>query len=149
LSSFPSGLSGYGLLLMRVALAVVAVRTGIERLVFASQTPPGLFVAVFAISGAMWIVGSVSMATGLLTKRIVPVVVFVEFCMILARLAETDFARDLLPGPTDHLFDAAIATALALIGPGAYSLDARIYGRSEIVIRPSASTHSDQAGPID
>jgi uncharacterized membrane protein YphA (DoxX/SURF4 family) len=38
-----------------------------------------------------------------------------------------------------HMLEAASATSLALTGPGAYSIDTRLFGRREIVIRPAAT----------
>ena len=51
-----------------------------------------------------------------------------------------------LPSPAGNLFDGRIASldmivmaaAIALLGPGAFSLDARLFGRREIVIPASS-----------
>jgi uncharacterized membrane protein YphA (DoxX/SURF4 family) len=63
---------------------------------------------------------------------------------ILVAIATIGNAISLLPPPAGNLFDSklvsfeivAIAAAIALLGPGAFSLDARLFGRREIVIPP-------------
>jgi len=53
-----------------------------------------------------------------------------------------------LPMVAGNLFDGKLAsfemivmaTAIVLLGPGAYSMDARLFGRREIVIPPSSRT---------
>lgn len=53
------------------------------------------------------------------------------------------------PQPTPNLFDAATpaiffiidSTAVVFLGPGAYSVDARLFGRREIVIPRPARSH--------
>jgi len=53
-----------------------------------------------------------------------------------------------LPQPAVNLFDSKLASlemivmaaAIALLGPGACSLDARLFGRREIVIPPTSRT---------
>jgi len=69
---------------------------------------------------------------------------------VLAGLACLSSAVPLISGPTSSLlttkpeagFATAIAAALFFLGPGAFSLDARLFGRREIVI-------SDSHPPVD
>jgi len=64
---------------------------------------------------------------------------------VLAGLACLSSAVPLISGPTSSLlaakpavaFATAIAAALFCLGPGAFSLDARLFGRREIVISNS------------
>jgi uncharacterized membrane protein YphA (DoxX/SURF4 family) len=39
----------------------------------------------------------------------------------------------------EAVFLAAVAGSVALLGPGAWSIDARLFGRREIIIPPSSS----------
>jgi uncharacterized membrane protein YphA (DoxX/SURF4 family) len=47
-----------------------------------------------------------------------------------------DSSAGLLGGRAENLLVVAVAAALALLGPGAYSLDARIFGRREMSFPP-------------
>jgi uncharacterized membrane protein YphA (DoxX/SURF4 family) len=85
-----------------------------------------------------WALGFLAVATGasLLFGFLTP------FAGILAGLGSLSFALSWLPVPTPYLFDsnlsiffvAIMATVLSLLGPGAFSLDARLFGRREIII---------------
>ena len=112
---FPQGGPGAALLLLRVAVASILVATtvhhsGLYSLLFASA----LLIALSLIVGYLTpltsvIAGAISVANGLLAHQIDALI----------------FALAILD-----------ATALALLGPGAYSLDSRIYGRSVTVVPP-------------
>jgi len=52
-------------------------------------------------------------------------------------------APSLAGSTTASLFATAIAVSLACLGPGAFSLDARRYGRREIVIPQRHIPHSE------
>jgi len=117
-----------GLLLLRVAVSFAAIAAGI--FYFSGPTlAKGALGLVLVLSGA-------GLAIGLLTP----------FAGILAGLGFLGIALSWLPGPPWGLHDTRVvafgvvvtAVAIALLGPGAFSLDGRLFGRREIVIPPSS-----------
>jgi uncharacterized membrane protein YphA (DoxX/SURF4 family) len=85
--------------------------------------------------GILLIVSGAALVGGFLT----PVAGF------LVSLCVLGIALSWFPAPSTGLHDAkllapgmiAMAVALALLGPGAFSIDGRLFGRREIVIPPS------------
>ena len=95
----------------------------------AEFTPTVWFVSVTAIiAGGLLLIGLLTPIVGAM----------IGLGAIAIKLA-------LLPACEPLLFDsrgsaafgAAILTAIALLGPGAFSVDARLFGRREIIIPPS------------
>lgn len=94
-----------------------------------------------AASGA-WIAGLLSTAAGaaLLVGLLTPIV------SVLVGLCALGIGLSLLPPSSPNLFDTKLTTIFAVImtaaivflGPGAYSLDARLFGRREIIIPPAS-----------
>ena len=132
-STFPGGRPGIGLLLLRVAVGLAAAAGG----AFYFSGPSGSS-SEKSILGAALIIGGVLLATGFLTP-IAGLVIGICFLGI---------ALSWLPAPAWFLHDVKLmafamiisAIALALLGPGAFSLDGRLFGRREIVIPPSSHT---------
>jgi hypothetical protein len=77
-----------------------------------------VFVCLVALSGTL--------ALGLLTPLISLLAGMVEVAMLLT--ASTGVVVAILLGPLD-------AVVLLLLGPGAYSLDARLFGRRVVVLQ--------------
>jgi uncharacterized membrane protein YphA (DoxX/SURF4 family) len=130
-STFPSGWPGVGLLLLRAAVgAVVAVQGGVW-----------LVEGVNLKFGA-WLTGMLAVACGvsLLAGFLTPL------ASILASLGSVSVALSWIPAPAPYLLDDKLSitfvvimtVAIFLIGPGAFSLDARLFGRREIIIPPIA-----------
>jgi uncharacterized membrane protein YphA (DoxX/SURF4 family) len=94
----------------------------------------------------MYVAGLFTAAVGvlLLIGFLTPVVSLTVAFGVMA------IAMSWLPAPSQNLFDAKLAGifaaimsgALALLGPGAFSLDARLFGRREIII-PNHSRSSN------
>ena len=117
-SMFPPGGPGIGLLLLRISVAATFVMIVADRAGLPSIHP--LFVGALLISLCLII--------GVLTPYlsfIVCVYVLVNLFCAASRLDELVLASLLLS-----------AAALALLGPGAYSLDARLFGRRVVVVPP-------------
>ena len=122
-STFPAGAPGVALLLLRFALAISIFDHGRDCL--APRTPPFLCV-VFAVFAGL-------LCLGLLT----PIVSYLACLAVLwnfVRAGYGDWQFELLFGLT--------VIALALLGPGAYSMDARRFGRRLIVFPPGDTSQS-------
>ena len=125
-SAFPAGWPGIGLLLLRAAVGASAMVQGGASLAQADGPAPGMWVV-----GALTVAGGAALLVGFLTPGTGALV-----CVSIAMFwFPTTAPRVFLDGIAAALV-AADAAAIALLGPGAYSVDARLFGRREIVIRP-------------
>lgn len=132
---FPDGVPGMGLFLLRAALGLTLLYFGVSDFA-ASQDTRMLVLFVAAISS----ICGVSLLLGLLNQLACSLAVLIALAVCFA-LVSPPFS------PTARIsavFTAVIAVALMCLGPGAYSLDARLHGRREIIIpaRPSDSEDS-------
>ncbi len=130
-STFPDGLPGAGLLLLRAAAGATLFAQGAAYLV--DWNTLGFLTFILALltvaSGLSLIVGYLTPVAGIFGGL---------FCV--------GSAFSWFPAPNLELFEAkptaalatVIAIALVCLGPGAFSLDARLFGRREIII-PGAS----------
>jgi uncharacterized membrane protein YphA (DoxX/SURF4 family) len=125
-STFPGSLPGVGLLLLRIVVSAGATSQGVVYLRHVSE--PGVLTwigAVLAVvSGLAVLAGfgtpASGVVAGLTTFAIVATWVPPGAVGFIDRLAALILAID--------------AAALALLGPGALSMDARLFGRREIII---------------
>lgn len=122
-STFPIGRPGVGLLLFRLALACMIL-----------MHVPGFGSATWQLLSMIACIGvSILLAFGFLT----PLACLAGIAVGGARLVtgEQEIAADLT------LMVSVLS--LALIGPGAYSIDARLYGRREIVLARKLPPHPE------
>jgi hypothetical protein len=129
--AFPGGWPGIALLLLRAAIAIsVLVQAG-SYFEDADGGP------------AAWTAGSAALASGalLLVGFLTPI------AGATVGLGAVGVGFSLLPACTPTLFDSKSAivfavtmlVAIVLLGPGAFSIDARLFGRREIIIPPRIS----------
>jgi putative oxidoreductase len=116
-SYFPNGLQGRGLLLLRLTLVGGLLADAGTRL----QDPDFSLIlpaVVEALTGALLLVG---LGT--------PIVALFVCVLHLGMLWATHGKIEL------HLVLAAVGLCLALMGPGAWSIDARLFGRRRVKIK--------------
>jgi len=117
-SMFPTGAPGIALLILRISLAAAILES-----CFDAVKPAVLPLVCLALA-----VLSLLLCLGLFTPVVSTIAGLFELTALFA------------VGHTDLRFIALSslnAVAIALLGPGAYSLDARLFGRREIVFPPS------------
>lgn len=118
---FPGGAPGCGMLILRIG---VAASLHIDASGHFGVNPNMLvFVGLAVLSG--------SLAVGLLTPLASLMAGIVEVTLLLT--AATRILAVVVLGPLD-------AVVLLLLGPGAYSLDARLFGRRVVVLQPGRLT---------
>jgi uncharacterized membrane protein YphA (DoxX/SURF4 family) len=126
-SSFPDEWPGAGLLLLRAATGAGFLAQGIAY--FADRHDPGAItsaVAIFMVLvGALLLIGSLSRWAAVVAAAISLISVFSWFPGPRVGLFET---------PITTMLAAVIASALVCLGPGAFSVDARLFGRREVII---------------
>ena len=126
-SSFPSGATGVAFLVLRLALASRLVTEGVPIVWSANVRGPG------PVSlGILLLLCGFFVVTGFLTRAVQIVVSAIVLGVIGYRLL---VVQD--PVSIDHwqiwTFELATAASLVLSGPGWYSIDARLFGRREIL----------------
>jgi len=114
---------------LRAVFGLAIVVQGVWCFPGTDSTPAGWFVSGMAmIAGALLLIGFLTPIAG-----------------AAIGLGAAAIGATLLPSCTPALFDsrlsiffgAAILAAIAFLGPGAFSVDARLFGRREIIIPPS------------
>ena len=117
-STFARGWPGAGLLLMRMVAGIALIERGIARL---SSGPPVLL----AVLSVLTTVGGLLLLAGLWTPVAGIVVAAIEVWKIF-----------LLPvNLWIYILLATLGAALAMLGPGAWSVDARLFGWKRIDIQ--------------
>jgi len=134
-STFPDEWPGAGLLLLRAATGAGFLAQGIAY--FADKHDLGAItstIAVFMILiGGLLLIGSLSRRTAVVAAMTSLLSVFPWFPGPRVGLFET---------PITTMLAAVIATALACLGPGAFSVDARLFGRREVIIPKTSGSPS-------
>jgi uncharacterized membrane protein YphA (DoxX/SURF4 family) len=126
-SAFPGSWPGVALILLRGAIGLVALLEGAFYLTESGVSTLGV-----------WLGGLLGLAAGgaLLIGFLTPV------AGVVAGLGALGIGFSVLAAPTPNLFDARLpvvfagimTVAIVFLGPGAFSLDARLFGRREIII---------------
>jgi uncharacterized membrane protein YphA (DoxX/SURF4 family) len=130
-SAFPAGFPGIGLLLLRVVVGATLVGHGVLCLLSSERVTLLVLVsfAVLSLSGVCLLIGFLTPILSLLAGLENLGIAFSWFPLQLL----SPFESKLALAPV-----IAISAAIALLGPGAFSLDARLFGWKEIVIPPAS-----------
>ncbi len=129
--NFPGGWPGLGLLLLRLALGAAAILHG--RYYFAG--PAAASIAAGLVGWAA-VISGVLLIAGIGTPLVA--------CLLAAGLAAglLGWLPAAIPNVIEgQLLILATAVAVALLGPGGFSVDARLFGRREIIIPTSLPDH--------
>jgi uncharacterized membrane protein YphA (DoxX/SURF4 family) len=126
-STFPGGRAGVGLLLLRVALGAELAWCSYALLIPWQSTK-----AHVAAIATLILASGISLVLGFLTLLSSVCAAILSLGILALWLPAS--ASDIDAFRLSSAFAAIIALSLAFIGPGAYSIDARRYGRREIII---------------
>jgi len=115
-STFPCGLPGAGLVLLRAAVALPLLNAGLLTIVSSS---PAILEVVTAVAAVLLLIGLWTPLAG-----------------ALIAVAELGLAGLHPAEPWTYVRFATMGAALAMLGPGGCSVDARLFGRKQIRIPP-------------
>ena len=123
-SAFPGRGPGAGLLLLRAALGAFLIVQGSLAISIASASPQYLVAFLLVVVGVMLAIGVLTPVAGLGAALV----------MVLGGLPWLAAPSSSLQDWMGRVFFVIVSLAIALVGPGAFSLDAYLFGRREIVI---------------
>jgi uncharacterized membrane protein YphA (DoxX/SURF4 family) len=126
-SSFPDGRFGAGLLLLRAIASLVGISLVVVRLIGTSPA------ALDMVTGGVSIASCLAVLVGLFTPASATIL-----AVTVAWFWFPVHADVLRLGVPAALMTIAVAVAISLLGPGAFSIDARLFGPREIVISRGA-----------
>lgn len=137
-STFPGGRLGIGLLILRTAAGVATSVYGailVSRLEAAAGSQFSYVSQL--ILGLLLITGSIFFLLGLMMPFVSIMVAISELAAAVMRLVPGNPMQESEFGWVALLLLASITIALSFLGPGAYSIDARLFGRRRIFIPSS------------
>jgi uncharacterized membrane protein YphA (DoxX/SURF4 family) len=125
-SAYPGGLAGIGLVLLRSVIGFTAAWQGV--LCLATKDAG----ATVRVVGGLAVLTGILLVTGFRTR----------LASFLIALGVAFISLSTSPPATRYLFDRLLPTlfaetmsmAVVFLGPGAFSIDAYLYGRKEIII---------------
>lgn len=119
-STFASGWPGVGLLLLRLLTGVALIHFGIADLL---EAPPPLTIIILQIIGAG---AGILLLLGLWTPAAGGLAAIVKVWIAFSR----HFSHS--GDPWIPIVQSILGAVLAMVGPGAWSIDARLFGRKHI-----------------
>jgi putative oxidoreductase len=120
-STFADGWPGLGLLLLRLLTGVVLIHFGIANLREAPPLPTVVLQSIGVGAGILLLVGLWTPVSGGLAAIVKVLIAFSRY---------SSHSVD----PWIPIIQAVLGAALAMVGPGAWSIDARLFGRKRIDI---------------
>jgi putative oxidoreductase len=116
-STFPDGWPGTGLVFLRAVTAIPLAQRGITGVLLTTLPAVLILQLVAAGAAALLLVGLWTPVAG-----------------VLMAVAELGLAFSRPADPSMQVLFAGLGASLAMLGPGAWSVDARLFGRKRIQI---------------
>lgn len=114
-STFADGWPGVGLLLQRILTAALVIRFGVMEATVAASSEVTIAQIIVGCAGVLLVIG-------LWTPIVGNLIAVIELWLAVTHSVD----------PWMHVTVAALAATVAMIGPGAWSIDARLFGRKHI-----------------
>lgn len=142
-STFPGGRFGIGLLILRMAAGIAAGCFGVVILSSLEPFTKNQFSSLgHLILGLLLVAGGILMVLGLMTPFVSIALAACELTAAVVRPVPAEALEKFDFGPTLLVLLASVAAALVLLGPGALSIDARLYGHQRIFL-PSSKKQNE------
>ena len=116
-STFPEWLAWFGLLLLRLGVGIALISFGISGFSAASGEPVALVRDCIEAAGAVFLI------VGLWTPVVGALIALDELWIAFSLYSSHP------DGHWNHVFLAVLTAGVAMLGPGAWSIDARLFGR--------------------